>query len=83
MAQTNYLTTEEYFHQRPHMNFFNKIYYKSGFFKKYMPFFEYRSLNPLENQRSAQWYGRNLKEAGWMGLSIIHIIKQCSINWSF
>ncbi len=51
------LTTEDYFHQRPHMNFFNRIYY-NGFFKNYMPFYEYRSTNPLERQRSAHWYGR-------------------------
>lgn len=52
------ISTEEYFYQRPHMNFFNKIYYDTGFFKKYMPFYEYRSFNPLVRQRSAHWYGR-------------------------
>ncbi len=52
------LTTETYFHQRPHFNFMNKLYYDNNFFKRFMPFYEYRSFNPNERQRSSHWYGR-------------------------
>jgi hypothetical protein len=51
------LYTEQYFNQRPHMNFFNKIYY-TNFVKKWMPFYEYRSYHPFDRQRSAHWFGR-------------------------
>ena len=59
------LKTETYFHQRPHFNFMNKLYYDNNFFKRFMPFYEYRSFNPLERQRSSHWYGR-APQASWV-----------------
>jgi hypothetical protein len=47
---------EDYFIQRPHMNFFNKIYF-SEFMKRYNPFHEWRSYHPYYHTRLANWYG--------------------------
>jgi hypothetical protein len=47
---------EDYFLQRPHMNFFNKIYY-SNFMKRYNPLHEWRSYHPFYHVRLANWYG--------------------------
>jgi len=46
----------DYFIQRKHFNFFNKIWY-SEFMKKYNPLHEYRSYTTLQRQKSANWYG--------------------------
>jgi hypothetical protein len=48
---------EDYFIQRPHMNFFNKIYF-SDFMKRYNPLHEWRSYHPYYRVRAANWYGR-------------------------
>ncbi len=47
---------EDYFIQRPHFNFFNKIYY-SNFMKRYNPLHEWRSYHPYYHVRAANWYG--------------------------
>ena len=51
-----HLRSEDYFIQRPHHNFFNRIFY-SDLWKKIVPFTESRSYSILERQRSAEWYG--------------------------
>ena len=73
------LTTEEYFIQRPHMNFLNKLYYNNKFFRKYMPFYEYRSYNPLERQRSAHWYGR-APQASWVDGIVDYTYSKANVN---
>jgi len=47
---------EDYFIQKPHMNFFNKIYF-SEFMKRYNPLHEWRSPHPYYRTRLANWYG--------------------------
>lgn len=47
---------EDYFIQKPHFNFFNKIYY-SDFMKRYNPLHEWRSPHPFYHTRLANWYG--------------------------
>jgi hypothetical protein len=58
------LRSEDYFHQKPHHNFFNKIFY-SNLWKKITPFTENRDVGILERQRSAEWYGR-APQATWV-----------------
>lgn len=50
------IKSTDYFIQRPHHNFFNKIFY-SDFMKRYNPLHEWRSYHPLYHQRLANWYG--------------------------
>jgi hypothetical protein len=49
-------TNEDYFIQRPHHNFFNKIYF-SNFMKRYNPLQEWRSPHPYYHVRLANWFG--------------------------
>jgi hypothetical protein len=58
------LRTEDYFLQRPHHNFFNKIFY-SSLWKKIVPFHETRHFTVLERQRSAEWHGA-APQATWV-----------------
>lgn len=70
--------TEEYFHQRPHMNFFNRLFYNTGL-KNYFPFAESRSFNPLEPQRSAHWYGRS-PHADWVDGILDYTYNKFNVN---
>jgi hypothetical protein len=47
---------DDYFYQRPHFNFFNRIYF-SDFMKRYNPIHEWRSYHPYYHTRLANWYG--------------------------
>lgn len=47
---------EDYFIQRPHFNFFNKIYF-SNFMKRNNPLHEWRSYHPYYRVKLANWYG--------------------------
>jgi len=51
------LKTEDYFIQRPHHNFFNKIFH-SDLWRKVVPFTEQKENSLLERQRASDWYGR-------------------------
>lgn len=51
------LKTEDYFIQRPHHNFFNKIFH-SDLWRAIVPFTEMKENNLLERQRASDWYGR-------------------------
>ena len=59
---------QDYFIQRPHFNFFNKIYF-SNFMKRYNPFHEWRSYHPYYHVRFANWYGQP-PHASWVDGSI-------------
>lgn len=50
------LKSEDYFNQRPHHNFLNKIFY-SDIMKRYNPLHEWRTSHPLYHLRLANWYG--------------------------
>lgn len=72
------LRTEDYFIQRSHHNFFNKLYY-NDFVKKWMPFYEYRSFHPFERQRAAHWYGRS-PQATWVDGIIDYTYNKHNVN---
>ncbi len=59
---------EDYFIQKPHMNFFNKLYY-SEFMKRYNPLHEWRSYHPYYRVKFANWYG-SAPHATWVDGSI-------------
>lgn len=70
--------TEEYFIQRPHYNFFNKLFYDYGL-KNIIPFSESRTYNPLEPQRSSHWYGRS-PHVNWVDGIIDYTYNKYNIN---
>lgn len=58
------LRTENYFHQRPHHNLFNKFFF-SNFWKTVFPLSETREFTILDRQRSSEWYG-SAPQATWV-----------------
>lgn len=52
----NNLRSEDYFNQRPHHDFFNRIFYSRAW-KKWAPFHEKRDLTILERQRGSEMFG--------------------------
>lgn len=78
-AYVDSLTTETYFIQRPHHNFFNRLYYNNNFFKTLNPFYQYRSAHPFERQRSSEWFGR-APQASWVDGILDYTYNKHNIN---
>lgn len=72
------LRSEDYFIQRPHHNFFNRIFY-SDLWKKIVPFTEPRHFTILERQRSAEWYG-SAPQATWVDGIVDYTYNKHNVN---
>ena len=58
------IQSQDYFYQRPHQNFFNKLFY-SEFMKRYNPLHDWTSYHPLYHVRLANWKG-DAPHASWV-----------------
>ncbi len=58
------IQSHDYFYQRPHQNFLNKVFY-SEFMKRNNPLHDWRSYHPLYHVRLANWKG-DAPHASWV-----------------
>lgn len=72
------LKSEDYFIQRPHHSFFNKIFY-SKLWRSIVPFHEKRDLTILDRQRGSEWYG-SAPQATWVDGVIDYTYNKHNIN---